>query len=93
VAVTRLCLLLSGAGVLGTGGFPGLPISNRGPETHECRVCSDRYKLVATGTEALAALALHTFNVVLMDVQMPKVTGFEAGAEKMARAAMYSSLP
>ncbi len=41
--------------------------------------------LAVSGTEALAALAQNTFDVVLMDVQMPEMTGFEA-TDRIRRA-------
>ncbi|HEX9867598.1 MAG TPA: response regulator, partial [Candidatus Tectomicrobia bacterium] len=42
-------------------------------------------EVVGTGKAALAALAQHTFDLVLMDVQMPEIDGFEATAAIRAR--------
>jgi CheY-like chemotaxis protein len=40
---------------------------------------------VGTGKAALAALAQHAFDLILMDVQMPELDGFEATAAIRAR--------
>jgi PAS domain S-box-containing protein len=42
--------------------------------------CGHRVEVVGTGTEALAALSQHCFDLVLMDVQMPDLDGLEAAA-------------
>jgi CheY-like chemotaxis protein/anti-sigma regulatory factor (Ser/Thr protein kinase) len=42
-------------------------------------------EVVSTGKEALAALTRHTFDLVLMDVQMPELDGFETTAVIRAR--------
>ena len=42
-------------------------------------------EVVGTGKAALAALAQHAFDLVLMDVQMPELDGFEATAAIRAR--------
>jgi PAS domain S-box-containing protein len=41
--------------------------------------------VVGTGKAALAALAQHSFDLILMDVQMPELDGFEATATIRAR--------
>jgi CheY-like chemotaxis protein len=41
--------------------------------------------VVGTGKAALAALAQHSFDLILMDVQMPELDGFEATAAIRAR--------
>jgi signal transduction histidine kinase/DNA-binding response OmpR family regulator/HPt (histidine-containing phosphotransfer) domain-containing protein len=50
--------------------------------------------IASNGREALAALARHRFDVVLMDVQMPEMGGFEAtGAIREAERATGAHLP
>jgi CheY-like chemotaxis protein len=43
--------------------------------------------LAANGREALEAIEAHTFDLVLMDVQMPEVDGLEATAALRAKEA------
>jgi PAS domain S-box-containing protein len=44
-----------------------------------------RVEVVGTGKAALAAVAQHSFDLILMDVQMPELDGFEATAAIRAR--------
>jgi len=69
VAATRLLVLLAEDNVVNQRVAVGL-LTRRG---HEVTVASN-------GVEALAALERQRFDVVLMDVQMPEMGGFEASA-------------
>jgi PAS domain S-box-containing protein len=55
-------------------------VVNQTVATRMLEKCGHQVEVVGTGREALAALAQHPFDLVLMDVQMPELDGLEATA-------------